>query len=63
MKGAIEQSVAAATGVAKATVGAVKGVVGSGNSKYAFSFGRKIDGYIKEASKKYGIPEDVCAAS
>lgn len=59
VKGAIEQAVVAATGVAKATVGAVKGAVSSGNSKYSFSFGNKIDGYIKEASKKYGIPEDV----
>ncbi len=59
VKSAIEQGVAAATGVAKATVAAVKGAVSSGNSKYAFSFGSKIDGYIKEASKKYGIPEDV----
>ncbi len=59
VKSAIEQGVAAATGVAKATVDAVKGAVSSGNSKYAFSFGNKIDGYIKEASKKYGIPEDV----
>ncbi|HGH3561180.1 TPA: phage tail tape measure protein [Acinetobacter baumannii] len=59
VKVAIEQSVAAATGVAKATVEAVKGAVSPVNSKYAFSFGSKIDGYIKEASKKYGIPEDV----
>ena len=59
VKGAIEQAVAAATGAAKATVEAVKGAVSTGNSKYAFSFGSKIDGYIKEASKKYGIPEDV----
>lgn len=59
VKSAIEQGVAAATGVAKATVESVKGAVSSGNSKYAFSFGNTIDGYIKEASKKYGIPEDV----
>lgn len=56
---AVEQGVAAATGVAKATVGAVKGAVSSSNSNYAFSFGKKVDGYIKEASKKYEIPEDV----
>ncbi|MEQ1107220.1 phage tail tape measure protein [Acinetobacter seifertii] len=59
VKSAIEQGVAVATGVAKATVEAVKGAVSPSNSKYAFSFGSKIDGYIKEASKKYGIPEDV----
>ncbi|EOQ63901.1 phage tail tape measure protein, TP901 family, core region [Acinetobacter calcoaceticus ANC 3811] len=59
VKSVVEKGVAAATGVAKATVEAVKRVVNPGNSKYAFSFGSKIDGYIKEASKKYGIPEDV----
>lgn len=59
VKNAVEKGVAAATGAAKATVGAVKGTVSSGNSNYAFSFGKKVDGYIKEASKKYGIPEDV----
>lgn len=59
VKSAVEKGVAAATGVAKATVEAVKGTVSSGNSNYAFSFGKKVDGYIKEASKKYGIPEDV----
>lgn len=48
-----------AVGAAKAVQGGVKGVVKSASSKYAFSFGNKIDGYIKEASKKYGIPEDV----
>lgn len=59
VKSAVEKGVAAATGVAKATVGAVKGTVSSSNPNYAFSFGKKVDGYIKEASKKYGIPEDV----
>ncbi|MEB3790431.1 phage tail tape measure protein [Acinetobacter sp. IK40] len=48
-----------ATGAAKAAVGAVKSAVGGGSSKYAFSFGQDVDGYIKESSKKYGIPEDV----
>lgn len=59
VKSAVEKGVAAAMGAAKATVEAVKGAVNTSNSNYAFSFGKKIDGYIKEASKKYGIPEDV----
>ncbi|MCU4333797.1 phage tail tape measure protein [Acinetobacter pittii] len=59
IKSAVEKGVAAAAGAAKATVDAVKGGVSASNSKYAFSFGKKVDGYIKEASKKYGIPEDV----
>ncbi|MFP1135730.1 phage tail tape measure protein [Acinetobacter baumannii] len=59
VKNAIEKGVVAATGAAKATVDAVKGAVSVGTSRYAFSFGKKIDGYIKEASQKYGIPEDV----
>ncbi|NUG01108.1 phage tail tape measure protein [Acinetobacter oleivorans] len=59
VKSAVEKGVAAAMGAAKATVEAVKGAVNNSNSNYAFSFGKKIDGYIKEASKKYGIPEDV----
>lgn len=48
-----------ATGAAKAAVGAVKSAVSGSGSKYAFSFGQDVDEYIKESSKKYGIPEDV----
>lgn len=29
------------------------------DSTYSFSFGKNIDAYIKEASVKYGIPEDI----
>lgn len=32
---------------------------GVNTGKYKFSFGNDVDGYIKEASKKYNIPEDV----
>lgn len=31
----------------------------SGGGKYKFSFGNDVDSYISQASKKYGIPEDV----
>lgn len=50
----------ATSGAAKYLLGTVQGAVGSnGSSQYAFSFGKDVDGYIKESSKKYGIPEDV----
>lgn len=32
---------------------------GVNTGKYKFSFGKDVDGYIQEASKKYNIPEDV----
>ncbi|MFC2997668.1 phage tail tape measure protein [Acinetobacter sichuanensis] len=45
-------------GTAKVVQSEVKKTVGS-DTKYAFSFGKDVDQYIKEASVKYGIDEQV----
>ncbi|MDY6481702.1 phage tail tape measure protein [Acinetobacter faecalis] len=49
----------AAVGIAKVLNDEVKGMASSASSNYAFSFGKDVDSYIKEASIKYGIDEKV----
>lgn len=48
-----------ALGTAKVVQSVVKGTVAQSTSKYAFSFGKDVDKYIKEASIKYGIDEKI----
>lgn len=48
-----------ALGAAKVVQSVVKGTVAQSTSKYAFSFGKDVDKYIKEASIKYGIDEKI----
>lgn len=67
VKGAIEQSIAAATGVARATVGAVKGVVGSSTKIYSQNissknFTSKKAKSILKVAKEIGVnPNDLAA--
>ena len=50
----------AAAQVLKATASiATGGFVGGGKGNYAFSFGKDVDSYIAQASKKYGIDEKI----
>lgn len=63
----IESVAKAGTAASKAVIDTANGINRDVNEKvranaggrYAFSFGKDVDGYIKEASNKYGIPEDV----
>lgn len=62
VKEKISQATIAGANMVLDAVNAVKGDVNAkidANAKYKFSFGSDVDGYIKEASNKYGIPEDV----
>lgn len=59
VKETTKKAVAVAVGVAKAVQSEVKGTVVQSTSKYAFSFGKDVDKYIKEASIKYGIDEKI----
>ncbi|MFP0547885.1 phage tail tape measure protein [Acinetobacter baumannii] len=55
----VKQSAAVAVGAGRAVVHSVRQLASTAGGKYGFSFGKDVDGYIREASIKFGIDEKV----